>query len=187
MARTDSAPEATPTPAPTTPAPPTARPTATATATATPAPTASPIPTNTPSPTPSPPPTRILLAAVGDVMLGRSVGWRMEAEGPAMPFASVRDILAGADIAVANLESAVGVTGTAESKAYTFRAPPVAAEALALAGFDLVSLANNHSLDYGPQSLAETRALLAGKASSVPALVPTGQQRTPPPPSNARA
>ena len=170
MARTDSAPEATPTPAPTTPAPPTARPTATATST--PAPTATPIPTNTPSPTPSPPPTRILLAAVGDVMLGRSVGWRMEAEGPAMPFAGVRDILVGADIAVANLESAVGVTGTAESKAYTFRAPPVAAEALALAGFDLVSLANNHSLDYGPQSLAETRALLAGKGILSPGAGP---------------
>ena len=133
------------------------------------------LPESRPIPRPPRPPrtpTRILLAAVGDVMLGRSVGWRMEAEGPAMPFASVRAILAGADIAVANLESAVGVTGAAESKAYTFRAPPVAAEALALAGSDLVSLANNHSLDFGPQSLAETRALLAGEGILSPGAGP---------------
>lgn len=94
-------------------------------------------------------------------MLGRSVGLRLEAEGPEVAFAAVGDILAGADIAVANLESAVGVTGTPAPKAYTFRAPPIAVEALTLAGIDLVSLANNHSLDYGPESLAETRALLA--------------------------
>ena len=94
-------------------------------------------------------------------MLGRSVGGRLEAEGPEVAFAAVADILAGADIAVANLESAVGVTGTPAPKAYTFRAPPIAVEALALAGIDLVSLANNHSLDYGPESLAETRVLLA--------------------------
>ena len=94
-------------------------------------------------------------------MLGRSVGVRLEAESAKIAFAGVRDILEGAGIAVANLESAVGVTGTPAPKAYTFRAPPVAADALVLAGIDLVSLANNHSLDYGPESLAETRALLA--------------------------
>ncbi len=156
-------PEPTPGPEPTvatatrTPTPPPATSTAVPTPTATP----SPSPPPTPPPTPSPPPARVLLAAVGDVMLGRSVGARLEAEGAEVAFAGVRDILAGADIAVANLESAVGVTGAPAPKAYTFRAPPVAVEALALAGIDLVSLANNHSLDYGPESLAETRALLA--------------------------
>ncbi|MXY72311.1 MAG: CapA family protein, partial [Dehalococcoidia bacterium] len=141
-------------PPPTPPAPPTATP-------ATPSPTASPGPTATPPAKPTPPPARVLLAAVGDVMLGRSVGVRLEAEGAGVAFAGVREILANADIAVANLESAVGVTGTPAPKAYTFRAPPEAVDALALAGIDLVSLANNHSLDYGPGSLAETRALLA--------------------------
>ena len=159
-------PEPTPSSPTTTPAPPTA------TATASAAPTRAPTPSPTPPPTPSPPPARVLIAAVGDVMLGRSVGWRMEAEGPAMPFAAVGDILGGADITVANLESAIGVTGRAEPKAYTFRAPPVAAEALALAGIDLVSLANNHSLDYGPESLAETRALLAGRGILSPGAGP---------------
>ena len=154
-----------PAPPPTTPAatptaaPPTTTPSPAAPATATPTPSLSPVPT--PDPTPTPPPARVLLAAVGDVMLGRSVGVRLEAEGPEVAFAAVAGILVGADIAIANLESAVGVTGAPAPKAYTFRAPPIAVEALALAGIDLVSLANNHSLDYGTASLAETQTLLA--------------------------
>ena len=147
----DPAPTATPISTPTA-TPIAAAPTATATPTvATPAPTA----------TPSPAPARVLLAAVGDVMLGRSVGARLELDGVDMAFVAVRDVLAGADVAIANLESPIAVGGAPAPKAYTFRAPPVAAEALARAGIDLVSLANNHALDYGPAALAETRALLA--------------------------
>ena len=153
--------EPSPTVAPATLTPTAAPATPTVVATQTPTATASPSPAPTPPPTPSPPPARVVLAAVGDVMLGRSVGVRLESEGAEVAFAGVRHILAGADIAVANLESAIGVTGAPAPKAYTFRAPPIAVEALALAGIDLVSLANNHSLDYGPESLAETRALLA--------------------------
>jgi poly-gamma-glutamate synthesis protein (capsule biosynthesis protein) len=43
---------------------------------------------------------------------------------------------------------------------WTFRAPPAAAEALARAGIDVVSLANNHVLDYGKDALEETITLL---------------------------
>ena len=167
-------PEPTPGPTPTvatathTPTPPPA----TSTAVPTPTSTPSPSPAPTPPPTPSPPPARVVLAAVGDVMLGRSVGGRLESEGAGVAFAGVRHILAGADIAVANLESAIGVTGAPAPKAYTFRAPPVAVEALALAGIDLVSLANNHSLDYGLESLAETRALLAERGILSPGAGP---------------
>ena len=159
-----ASPTATATPSPTQPA--------TATPTPTPPPPPSPTPTATPSPTPTPEPARITLAAVGDVMLGRTVGARLEAEGATVAFAGVRDVLAAADVAVANLESAIGVSGSPAPKAYTFRAPPVAAEALALAGIDLVSLANNHSLDYGPESLAETRALLAERGILSPGAGP---------------
>ncbi len=124
--------------------------------------TAMPAPTATAAPTAAAtPPARVLLAAVGDVMLARSVGTRLDAQGAGVAFAAVSDILAGADIAVANLESAIGISGSPVSKGYTFRAPPIAAEALSLAGVDLVSLANNHALDYGPDALAETQALLA--------------------------
>lgn len=66
--------------------------------------------------------------------------------------------LSGADVAVVNLETAITDGGTAEDKRYVFRAPPVALSALAAAGVDTATLANNHGLDYGPQGLADTLA-----------------------------
>ena len=46
------------------------------------------------------------------------------------------------------------------NKSYTFRAPPAAASSLARAGFDVVTLANNHALDYGPAALRQGMSLL---------------------------
>jgi poly-gamma-glutamate capsule biosynthesis protein CapA/YwtB (metallophosphatase superfamily) len=71
------------------------------------------------------------------------------------PFARV---LRGADFAMLNLESAVTDRGTPEPKTYHFRAPVTAYEALAAAGVDAISLANNHALDYGQVGLADTLA-----------------------------
>jgi poly-gamma-glutamate synthesis protein (capsule biosynthesis protein) len=65
-----------------------------------------------------------------------------------------------ADFTVGNLESALGTVGEPAAKRYPFRAPPEAAAALALAGFDLVSLANNHGADYGPEALLQALELL---------------------------
>lgn len=103
---------------------------------------------------------RATLAAAGDVMLARSAGARILADGPEVPFAGVEETLRGADIAVVNLECAISDGGEPAPKAYTFRAPPAAADALAAGGIDMVSLANNHSLDYGPGGLADTLANL---------------------------
>jgi poly-gamma-glutamate synthesis protein (capsule biosynthesis protein) len=123
-------------------------------ATATATPTSPP-----PEPTPAPDPT-VTLAAVGDIMLARSVGSAVLSEGPGVVFAGTGSLLADAGIAVGNLETAVSERGEAAAKSYTFRAPPAAIEALALAGIDVVSLANNHSVDFGPDALSDTRSLL---------------------------
>jgi poly-gamma-glutamate capsule biosynthesis protein CapA/YwtB (metallophosphatase superfamily) len=72
------------------------------------------------------------------------------------PFASV---LQGADLAIGNLETAIAVGGTRAGKQFAFRAPPSAVDALRAAGFDAVSMANNHGLDYGTDGLAETLAV----------------------------
>ena len=69
---------------------------------------------------------------------------------------------------VGNLESALGEGGIPEDKGYTFRAPPQAAQSLALAGFDLLSLANNHAMDYGPMLLLD--AILALEKEGVAAV-----------------
>ncbi len=110
----------------------------------------------------------IHLASVGDVMLDRFLGERIGRGDLAYPFAEVYEELVSADFTLGNLESSLGDTGEAEPKSYTFQAPPDAAAALALAGFDLVSLANNHALDYGPDALAQGIDLLT--ASNVAAI-----------------
>lgn len=102
----------------------------------------------------------IHLASVGDIMLDRGLGIVIQNGNLAYPFAKVAPLLQGADITVGNVESAMGDLGTPASKSYPFRAPPVAAEALALGGFDVVSLANNHGMDYGPEALLQAIDLL---------------------------
>lgn len=102
----------------------------------------------------------IRLAAVGDLMLARTVGEMLEAGDLEYPFENVAVQLQEADITIGNLESALGTGGAPEDKGYTFRAPPQAAPALASAGFDLLSLANNHAMDYGHRLLVEAIAAL---------------------------
>lgn len=109
-------------------------------------------------------PKRATLAAVGDVMLARSVGDAILAGGPGVPFAGVAPVLQGADVAVANLECAISDRGEPAPKGFTFRAPPSAADALVAAGIDVVSLANNHILDYGPDALSDTIAALDSRS-----------------------
>lgn len=120
------------------------------------------LPSNTPLPSPTPK-QRVVLMAVGDIMLGRTIGELIESEGPDAPFVYTAETLNSADITVGNLESPISNRGVPEEKTYVFRAPIAAADSLVFAGFDLVNLANNHSLDYGSQALYDTLTVLAEK------------------------
>ncbi len=82
----------------------------------------------------------------------------MRQHGPRYPWLDVAPVLRRADVTVANLETAVSNRGHAwPGKEYTFRGPPKALRATArFAGVDVVSLANNHSLDYGRVAFADT-------------------------------
>ena len=102
--------------------------------------------------------------AVGDMMLARTIGEMIESEGIEAPFAFTAETLSTADITLGNLECSISDRGTPEDKKYTFRAPLSAAESLQFAGFDLVSLSNNHILDYGPLALEDTLAELSAAA-----------------------
>ncbi len=130
-------------------------------ATPRPAAAASPEPKPEPEPSPSPRPApEITLVAVGDVMLGRTLGEGVLRDGHLYPFEEVADILREADVTFANLESPLSEGGTPAAKDFVFLGPPQAAQGLAEAGIDIVSLANNHALDYALEGLAETRAAL---------------------------
>lgn len=100
------------------------------------------------------------LTAVGDLMLDRAIGYALVNGDSSFPFGAVETALQLGDFTIGNLESALGNSGSPASKSYTFQAPPEAADALSAAGFDLVSLANNHALDYGPEALQQALELL---------------------------
>ncbi len=121
-------------------------------------------PTGTPgSPAPTGPPV-ITLAFGGDVhFAGRTLGLL---DNPDTAFGPIAQTLSAADIAIVNLETAVTTRGTEEPKEFHFRAPPSAYEALKAAGIDVVTLANNHALDYGRVGLTDT--LDAAQAAGMP-------------------
>jgi poly-gamma-glutamate capsule biosynthesis protein CapA/YwtB (metallophosphatase superfamily) len=93
-------------------------------------------------------------------MLGRTVGEQILVKGPEFVFTGVQPALQTADILVGNLECALTGRSQAEKKSYTLKAPTAAARALSLAGFDVLSLANNHAMDYGYAGLQDTQAHL---------------------------
>lgn len=77
--------------------------------------------------------------------------------------AALQPHLAAADLTVVNLETAITASGKPlGGKQFTFAAPPSALATLAGAGVDVVSLANNHAVDFGADGLAETLAARAG-------------------------
>ena len=112
-------------------------------------------------------PGDVKLIAVGDVMLDRALGATVAAGDTGFPFAFVSELLHDGDFTVGNVESALGDRGEPAAKSYAFRAPPLAARSLAEAGFDLVSLANNHALDFGPQALMQGIGLLRAEGIAV--------------------
>jgi poly-gamma-glutamate capsule biosynthesis protein CapA/YwtB (metallophosphatase superfamily) len=96
--------------------------------------------------------------AVGDMMLDGTARPVMQANGYDYPFTDMRSYFAGAQIVFGNLEGPLTTRGTPEQdKTYVFRSPPdKVGQALRNAGFTVVSLANNHTLDFGAEGLAET-------------------------------
>ncbi|MDH4209681.1 MAG: CapA family protein, partial [Anaerolineae bacterium] len=97
----------------------------------------------------------VRIVAVGDVMLGRGVASLMAANSPSFPFLRSRELTQGADITFGNLECAITSRGTPQG-GISLRSGPEAAQALGEAGFDILSLANNHVYDYGAVGLADT-------------------------------
>ncbi len=106
------------------------------------------------------PPARFDLVAVGDVMLDKLTSRRLRHYDTAYPMKHIRHITSSGDLNFANLESPLSDRGTPASKRYVFRGRPEAVEVLLDGGFNLVSLANNHILDYGVKAMADTISIL---------------------------
>ncbi len=103
----------------------------------------------------------VTVTVAGDVMLGRRVGDRLARTGDyADALRPTARRLASADITVGNLESTLSELGPPMQGGDSFGADPRVRSGLRLAGFDVLSLANNHTGDYGSRSLVETVRLL---------------------------
>lgn len=122
----------------------------------------------------------VTLTAVGDIMLGWGVEERIKGGPSGYPFESVTPILKSSDITFGNLEAPLTIESEKAVWDYTkildkpviidgktygssiyCKADPIAAETLSHAGFNVLSLANNHIMDYGQEGLNETLEVLA--------------------------
>ncbi|MEK7187438.1 MAG: CapA family protein, partial [Patescibacteria group bacterium] len=98
---------------------------------------------------------------VGDVMISRAVGDKIEkAKNPNYPFILVASTTQSMDILFANLETPISTRGKNQGSIYSFRADPKVVNGLVFAGFDVVSLANNHIWDWGKDALSDTVEIL---------------------------
>ena len=103
----------------------------------------------------------VVINAVGDIMLAGSGAATYKRLGYDYPFAATAAELRKGDIAVGNLEAPITLGGSEfTGKKYRYRCGPQTAAALKNAGFSVVTLANNHIMDYGSQALLETRRRL---------------------------
>lgn len=105
---------------------------------------------------------QIKLIAVGDIMLARSVNTSMiRLTDWRYPFLQTAQVLKQADILFGNLESPFGPDCPYTDEGMQFCADPLSLEGLVFAGFDVLSLANNHGFDQGREGHAFTKNLVS--------------------------
>ena len=107
----------------------------------------------------------LTLNFVGDIMIARryeDAGGILETGGVTAIFEPTLEFLGNAaDLSIANLECSMTIDGIEHpTKSVTYKGRPEYVAGIAEAGIDLVSLANNHTLDYGATGLLETQAAL---------------------------
>ncbi len=109
----------------------------------------------------------VTISAVGDIMMGTNYPTNtLPADGGKNLFKYSKEYIKQADIRFGNLEGTLfdgekGADGKAEgANRYLFRTPTAYGALLADAGFNVLSLANNHALDFGAAGIKSTREIL---------------------------
>ncbi len=118
---------------------------------------------------PSAPPSSLLLAVGGDTTPGANLQEHVDGQLAAgvpkeqlwpLYFAGIKSVLGAADLALVNLECSFTERGEKLSKRFNFRARPELVEILKAGSVNVVTLANNHQMDYGTVGLEDTLATL---------------------------
>ncbi|TGK05345.1 CapA family protein [Leptospira langatensis] len=103
----------------------------------------------------------------GDVMFNWGIRDTIKAKGELAPVKGLKDLFAGADLKILNLETpVVSEKNWDTGKAYVFQAKEADLETMSFLGVDLVSLGNNHAMDHGPEGLEETLKFLSDRKIS---------------------
>jgi poly-gamma-glutamate synthesis protein (capsule biosynthesis protein) len=103
---------------------------------------------------------RVSFCAVGDVLLDRGVRKKITAHGIDYPFEFVSSFVNGFDLAFCNLECPVSYRGVSTGKVYCFRADTGFFAGVKNAGFNVFSLANNHTIDWGKTACMDTKDII---------------------------
>lgn len=118
----------------------------------------------------------VTLIAVGDVLLGDhpicigyGVGSLIKKKGSEFIFENVSEILKKADITFGNLESVLSdiEINLSNIKSVQLRSSESSVDGLTSAGFDVMSIANNHILEHGEKSLKRTQELLSNSGIKI--------------------
>lgn len=103
----------------------------------------------------------ITLLFAGDIILSRGVAYQIKKyQDYRYPFLKISEFLKSADLVFGNLEGPISNRGRNQGNIYSFRANPEAVKGLKFAGFDILSLANNHIWDWGKEALEDTISIL---------------------------
>ena len=112
----------------------------------------------------------VTITAVGDCTLGTDPSLAADTSFPAFQavhgdsyfFQNVRDILSQDDATIANFEGTLTTSDQRANKKFTFKGDPAYTAILKDGSIETVTLANNHSMDYGEQGLKDTEDALIG-------------------------
>ncbi len=110
---------------------------------------------------------RVTIAFGGDVHFEGAIRPQLDAN-PRTLLDAIAPTLRHADIAMVNLETAITDRGSRAAKQFNFRAPAMALLPLKSAGIDVVTMANNHGMDYGEVGLSDS--LAAARAERLPVI-----------------
>ncbi|MBI5491004.1 MAG: CapA family protein [Deltaproteobacteria bacterium] len=104
------------------------------------------------------------LVFAGDTVLARRMHWGVDDRDAKGPLGALRPLFDAADISLVNLEGVISSRGKMQDKgeknSYFFRGRPDLVRVLVEGGIDVVTLANNHAGDYGPDALVDALGIL---------------------------